>query len=222
MSKTKELTKQQPNTHHEPFLIFSSAASSNLSLVTWPQTPWSTGRRSPPWPFRMCDIMSVNSSRLSGLALLSWAAKNTRRVWRTLSNIRNTFESSSSLAGWSDYLHLCHSVVNTAQGRKRPLKRLHFDWAGPRVLVGRSVGKAVEKGQRGWTALIFQSNTGHFETWWEQVTPHSQIRVTLLSQQAGEGRRRQLEASEQRRAPRPSAEVGTPRQRCSGSGEKWG
>lgn len=44
----------------------------------------------------------------------------------------------------------------------------------------------------------------------------------LLGQPAGEGPGWQLEASEQRRAPRPSVEAGTPPQRCSGSAEKQG
>lgn len=44
----------------------------------------------------------------------------------------------------------------------------------------------------------------------------------LLGQPAGEGSGWQLEASEQRRAPRPSVEAGTPPQRCSGSAEKQG
>lgn len=206
--------------------------SSSSPLLRHPISAWSPDRRRPgvqeedPLPGPSGCVTSCLSTRRDSAG---WRSCHELRrtpgecgVWRTLSKIRNTFESSSSLAGWSDYLHLCHSVVNTAQGRKRHLKKLHFDWAGPRVLVGRSAGKAVETRQRAWTALIFQSNTGHCETWWEQVTPHSQIRVTLLSQRAGEGRRRQLEASEQRRAPRPSAEVGTPPQHCSDSGEKWG
>lgn len=64
----------------------------------------------------------------------------------------------------SDYLRLCHSVVNAARGRKSLLKRLHSDWVAPRVLVGQSAGEAVDAGRRQLKVLLFQSDSGHCAT----------------------------------------------------------
>ncbi len=76
-------------THHVPFLISfsfsaSTAASSSLSFVTWPQMLWSMGRSSGPevkawpWPcpFRKCDIISASWAWLI-VPLLSLLARDT-------------------------------------------------------------------------------------------------------------------------------------------------